>query len=137
MIVSLNDTHNDIHIILINIKTYQHVKTMTLVKIWGTSYMICISFEPTALSFKVQPFLESSVLKKETVTSKCEELFIMKFKIFSFLFLQITISLWYIDLYIPELLVISLVSLFVHLFDMYFDLVTVRFWSNFYQELLF
>ena len=49
----------------------------------------------------------------------------MKFKILSLFFFQTTINNYHYDtdLYILELLVIFLAPLFVHLFDMYFDLV--------------
>ena len=58
----------------------------------------------------------------------------MKFKILSLFFFQTTINNYHYDtdLYILELLVIFLASLFVHLSDMYFDLVRVRFWSDFH-----
>ena len=43
----------------------------------------------------------------------------------------------FIALHIPEVLVIFIVSLFVYLYDMHFNLVTVRLWSGFQLALYF
>lgn len=43
----------------------------------------------------------------------------------------------FLALHIPEVLVIFIVSLFVYLYDMHYNLVTVRLWSGFQLALYF